>query len=379
VGRQDSAAHRSNGPRCGGFQWPRSANRAATFVITLLPGHMSQAEKKLRAPRNRTIAVSGHESSVLRARLCRLHGLARAGDIENKTINQDLFDLLDRLPASFVDLLFLDPPYNLTKSFNCNTFKERSVNEYRRWLESWLPPLVRTLKRTASVYICGDWRSSAAIHLVAAEHLIVRNRISWEREKGRGAVGNWKNCSEDIWFCTMSEEYTFNVEAVKLKRRVIAPYTTPDGEPKGWKRAEDGNYRLTYPSNIWTDLTVPFWSMPENTDHPTQKPEKLLARVILASSNAGDLVLDPFLGSGTTSVVAKKLGRRYVGIERDEEYCCLAEKRLEAADRDRTIQGYSDGVFWERNTLRDQKGVSRAMGSRGALRLFAPDALRGRE
>lgn len=95
--------------------------------------------------------------------------------------------------------------------------------------------------------------------------------------------------------------------------------------------------------------------MSENTDHPTQKPEKLLAKIILASSNEGDVILDPFLGSGTTAVVAKKLGRRYVGIEIDETYCCLAEKRLELAEKDRNIQGYSDGVFWERNTLIDQK------------------------
>ncbi len=94
--------------------------------------------------------------------------------------------------------------------------------------------------------------------------------------------------------------------------------------------------------------------MPENTDHPTQKPEKLVAKVILASSNPGDVVFDPFLGSGTTSVVAKKLGRQYFGVEIDEMYACLAEKRLEIADSEPTIQGYVNGVFWERNTLNEQ-------------------------
>ena len=95
--------------------------------------------------------------------------------------------------------------------------------------------------------------------------------------------------------------------------------------------------------------------MPENTDHPTQKPEKLIAKLILASSKPGDVVLDPFLGSGTTSVVAKKLGRKFVGIEADELYCCLAEKRLRLADEDGSIQGYHEGVFWERNSLANQK------------------------
>jgi site-specific DNA-methyltransferase (adenine-specific) len=95
--------------------------------------------------------------------------------------------------------------------------------------------------------------------------------------------------------------------------------------------------------------------MPENTDHPTQKPEKLLAKIILASSREGDIVFDPFLGSGTTSVAAKKLNRHYIGVEIDETYCCLAEKRLKMAEADTTIQGYSDGHFWERNTLNEQK------------------------
>jgi site-specific DNA-methyltransferase (adenine-specific) len=214
---------------------------------------------------------------------------------------------------------------------------------------------------------------------VAAKHLVVRNRITWEREKGRGARANWKNCSEDIWFCTVSDEYTFNLHAVKLRRRVVAPYSTADGQPKDWEKTGNGNYRLTCPSNLWTDLTVPFWSMPENTDHPTQKPEKLLAKIILASTNPGDMVLDPFLGSGTTSVVAKKLGRRYLGIEVDEEFCCLAEKRLAMADRDKTIQGYSNGAFWERNTLQEQKGISRGAALRRSLPLFAPDPPEGRE
>lgn len=126
-----------------------------------------------------------------------------------------------------------------------------------------------------------------------------------------GAKANWKNCSEDIWFATMSNEYHFDVDAVKLKRKVIAPYRDKEGAPKDWDESEDGNYRLTFPSNLWTDITLPFWSMPENTDHPTQKPEKLIAKLILASSQVGDLVFDPFMGSGTTCVVAKKLGRNF--------------------------------------------------------------------
>ena len=153
----------------------------------------------------------------------------------------------------------------------------------------------------------------------------------------------------------MSDDFTFNSNDVKIRRTVLAPYRDSNGQPKDWSPGINGSHRDTGPSNIWTDLTVPFWSMSENTDHPTQKPEKFLAKIILGSSNKDNIILDPFLGSGTTSVVAKKLGRRYVGIERELEYCLLAEKRLILAAHDKRIQGFEDGVFWERNSLKRLK------------------------
>jgi site-specific DNA-methyltransferase (adenine-specific) len=315
---------------------------------------MEEITNKQRAPRNRTINISNTDVERLKKRLIKLDRPAAFSDIENRTIHQDIFDAVDHLPDRFVDLVFVDPPYNLDKKFNLTSFKAMESRKYEEWLDSWVQRIIRLLKPQASVYICGDWKSSGAIFNVAQKYFHIQNRITFEREKGRGAKSNWKNCSEDIWFCTMSDDYQFDVDAVKMKRKVLAPYKDENGKPKDWEDNGDGKYRITHPSNIWVDITVPFWSMPENTDHPTQKPEKLVAKVILASSMPNDVVFDPFLGSGTTSVVAKKLGRRYVGIEIDELYCCLAEKRLEMADRDKTIQGYSNGVFWERNTLNDQ-------------------------
>ena len=304
----------------------------------------------IRAPRNRTMTLSEEELIRYKATLTTLQSPASAEEISDRLLCQDIFDALPNLPDQCVDLMFADPPYNLTKSFNSRKFRKTSIDEYSEWLDSWLSKTVRILKRTASIYICGDWRCSAAINRIGEKYFIPQNRITWEREKGRGAKSNWKNCSEDIWFFTVSEDYYFDVDAVMLKRQVIAPYTDPNGDPKDWSETENGRFRLTHPSNIWTDLTVPYWSMPENTDHPTQKPEKLLAKIILASSREGDLVFDPFNGSGTTTVVAKKLGRQYLGVEIDETFCCLAQKRLDLASVDRNIQGYGDGVFWERNT-----------------------------
>jgi site-specific DNA-methyltransferase (adenine-specific) len=282
----------------------------------------------------------------LAAALKTVHQLETPGSVVGSVFCQDQETVVPLLPPGFVDLLVLDPPYNLTKQFGDETFSRVSGDRYAELFEVWLQPLLRLLKPTASVYVCSDWRTSSAVQPVLDRHLCVRNRITWEREKGRGALRNWKNCSEDIWFATVSDKYTFNIDAVKLKRKVLAPYRDSAGNPKDWS---DG-HRLTHPSNLWTDITVPFWSMPENTDHPTQKPEKLLAKLVLASTHPGDVVLDPFLGSGTTAVVAKKLGRRFVGIEREQSYACLALKRVQLAETDGEIQGYSDGVFWERNS-----------------------------
>lgn len=310
------------------------------------------------------MTLSEAELETYGARCVQVKEAATLQDILNKTINQDVFTVLGHLPSESVDLIFADPPYTLQKSFNGRTFSWKTLEGYEAYLAGWLPELVRLLKPDGSIYICGDWRSSAAIHRVAERCLKIQNRITWEREKGRGAKTNWKNSSEDLWFCTKSDSYTFHVEDVKLKRRVIAPYTDEKGRPKDWESTNKGNFRLTHPSNLWTDLTVPFWSMPENTDHPTQKPEKLVAKIILASSNEGDTVLDPFCGSGTTPVVAKKLDRNYIGVEVDKMFSALTEKRLELAEADSGIQGYYDGVFWERNTLALQKAETHAKAKR---------------
>lgn len=310
---------------------------------------------KTKAPRNRTLMVQKEEETALIQQTISLTKSVDLQTLNNKIIYQDFFDCVDFLPDSFIDLLIIDPPYNLSKQFSASKFSKMSEQSYEEYLESWVSKLIRCLKKTASIYVCCDWQSSKAIQTVLEKYFVIRNRITWEREKGRGALRNWKNCSEDIWFATVSEDYYFNVEAVKLKRKVLAPYKTKEGDPKDWEDSEEGKHRLTHPSNLWTDITIPFWSMPENTEHPTQKPEKLIAKLLLASSKENDVVFDPFLGSGTTAVVAKKLGRNFLGIEREKTYCQLTTKRLQLADENKTIQGYSDGYFWERNSLVEQK------------------------
>lgn len=312
-----------------------------------------EEKEKIRAGRNKTITLSEEDRKRLKTRLITENNIIR--DFFDRTINADLLSILPLLPDEFADLIIIDPPYNLTKNFGGKIFSERKDNVYEDYLMTWFPQVCSKLKPDGSLYMCGDWKCTAALQRVIERELTILNRITWQREKGRGAKANWKNGMEDIWFAVKNEEnYYFDLDAVKIKRRVLAPYRE-GGKPKDWEESDNGNFRLTCPSNFWDDISVPFWSMPENTDHPTQKPEKLYAKLILASSKPGDVVFDPFLGSGTSSVVAKKLGRHWCGIELNEEYCLLAEKRLELAEKDRTIQGYSGGVFWERNTSFLQK------------------------
>jgi len=320
------------------------------------------AEKtKQRAERNRTLTVTEAEIPALDPLISNVEDL-RTGYHGDRLINGDLIACLDLIPDASFDLIIIDPPYNLDRDFHGKKFSAMRSEKYEDYLRSWFYRVCDKLKPSGSLYMCGDWKCTASMQRVIEERLTVLNRITWQREKGRGAKANWKNGMEDIWFAVKDpKDYYFDVEAVKVRRKVIASYRI-DGAPKDWEETEAGNFRITYPSNFWDDISIPFWSMPENTDHPTQKPEKLIAKLILASSRPGDCVFDPFLGSGTTAVVAQKLGRHYCGVEINREYCLWAAKRLQLAQTDATIQGYQDGVFWERNSGGEQ---NKSAGSKG--------------
>lgn len=311
--------------------------------------------EKIRASRNRTLTLNSDEIPFFQEKLISIENLKNGENLINKTINADVFQALNFIPDEFADLIIIDPPYNLSRNFGGNKFNAMKDDEYDEYLSSWFPLVCKKLKSNGSLYLCGDWKCTSSLQRVLEKELTILNRITWQREKGRGAKSNWKNGMEDIWFAVKNpNDYYFDVESVKMKRKVLAPYKE-EGKPKDWNQEDDGNFRLTYPSNFWDDISIPFWSMPENTDHPTQKPEKLYAKLILASSKPSDVIFDPFLGSGTTSVVAKKLGRNYCGIEQNTEYCLWTEKRLFQAEQDKSIQGYKDGVFWERNSINEMK------------------------
>ena len=310
--------------------------------------------EKTRANRNRTLTIAENEITTLEKAIINADDLKKSF-ADNSVINADLFDCLDAIPNDYFHLIIIDPPYNLAKDFHGNKFSKLNTTSYEAYLRSWFGKVCDKLAPNGTLYMCGDWQCSLSMQKVISERLTILNRITWQREKGRGAKANWKNAMEDIWFAVKNpKDYYFDVEAVKMKRKVIAPYKV-DGKPKDWEQTESGNFRITYPSNFWDDISIPFWSMPENTDHPTQKPEKLYAKLILASTKPGDKIFDPFLGSGTSAVVAYKLNRNYVGIELNRDYCLWAAKRLMNAIKNKVIQGYSDNVFWERNALNSRE------------------------
>ena len=311
-------------------------------------------EGKIRAERNRTLTVSECELPTLEKFIFSANDV-KSSFVDDCVINADLFDCINHIPNKYFNLIIIDPPYNLNKDFHGRKFSSMESNVYEDYLRSWFNIVCDKLAPNGTLYMCGDWKCASSMQRVIEERLTIINRITWQREKGRGAKSNWKNSMEDIWFAVNNvKDYYFDVESVKIKRKVIAPYKM-DGKPKDWEESDSGNFRITYPSNFWDDISIPFWSIPENTDHPTQKPEKLYAKLVLASTKPGDKIFDPFLGSGTTAVVARKLGRNYCGVEINRQYCYWAAKRLMNAIDDKAIQGYIDGVFWERNTLCDQK------------------------
>lgn len=268
----------------------------------------------------------------------------------NKIGHGDVIELLSQVKEKTIDLVITDPPYNLEKKYADNKFKKMSEKEYSEWFENWVILLKTKMKENASIYVCSDWETTGLIYPILKKHFTIRNRITWSRDKGRSSSNNFKNNIEDIFYCTVSKsDFVFNADAILQRKEVIAPYRDENGNPKDWFEDKNGKYRLTGAANVWTDITVPYWSMHENTEHPTQKPEKLIAKLMLASSNKGDLVFDPFMGSGTTAVVAKKLGRKFMGIEKEEKYLAISSERLERCKLNDDIQGYTGKYFLARN------------------------------
>ncbi len=237
--------------------------------------------------------------------------------------------LAELVPDRSVDLLFADPPYNIGKRFGQMEDRWESEQAYEDWCRSWLDLCFLKLKPHGSLYLMASTQAMPALDLYVRTRLRVLSRIVWHYDSsGVQARRLFGSLYEPILHAVADPaHYTFNAEAVAVEARTGAVRKLID-----YRRRTPQPYNDTkVPGNVWFFPRVRY-RMHEYEDHPSQKPEALLERIILASSNQGDLVLDPFAGTFTTCAVAKKLGRQSVGIELHEAFVKIGVRRLGIAE-----------------------------------------------
>ncbi len=245
---------------------------------------------------------------------------------EHKIIRGDALEVLPSIPDASIDLIFADPPYNIGKDFNGRKDKWASEEDYLTWCYRWLDLCVQKLKPNGSLYVMTSTQAMPYFDLYLREKLTILSRIVWFYDSsGVQARKYFGSLYEPILFCVKDpEHYTFNaqnilVEAKTGAKRKLIDYRKPVPAVYSSEKV---------PGNVWEIPRVRY-RMDEYENHPTQKPIALLERIILASSNPGDVVLDPFSGTFTTSFVARQTSRRSIGIEIEEEYIKIGLRRIQ--------------------------------------------------
>lgn len=267
------------------------------------------------------------------------HQTQESGDVSNrcfKSSNCEIIwgDACDALRSCVdddsVDLLFADPPYNIGKSFGDFLDRWPSDAAYMDWCKKWIDLCIQKLSSTGTMYLMASTQAMPMIDLYTRQHLHVLSRIVWRYDSsGVQAKKYYGSMYEPILHCVRSrKDYTFNADSIKVAAKTGAERKLVD-----YRKKVPAPYSSEkVPGNVWHFPRVRY-RMPEYEEHPSQKPESLLERIILASSNPGDMVLDPFAGTFTTAAVAKRLGRRTVGIELEREYVKIGLRRLEICDQ----------------------------------------------
>jgi len=236
----------------------------------------------------------------------------------------DVLEGFNKIPDSTVDLVFADPPYNIGKDFN-GIKDEYQEDEYIEWMEEWINQINRVLSPTGSVYLMNSTQNFAHMDIMSRKYFKILSRIVWSYDSsGVQAKTKFGSSWEPILHMVKDEKkYTFNskdilVEAKTGAKRKLIDYRKTPPQPYNTQKV---------PTNVWEIPRVRF-KMDEYENHPTQKPHKLLERVILASSNPGDTVLDPFCGSFSTGYTALHLDRKFIGFELNEDYIKIGIRRL---------------------------------------------------
>ncbi|MDR2104776.1 MAG: adenine-specific DNA-methyltransferase [Deferribacteraceae bacterium] len=240
-------------------------------------------------------------------------------------INSDVFDGLNTIPDSSVDLIFVDPPYNIGKNFN--TIKDRweTDTDYLNWSYNWIDLCIKKLKRSGSLYIMTSTQFISYYDIYIRQKLTILSRIVWYYDSsGVQAKKYFGSLYEPILFCVKdTKNYCFNNDEIRVEAKTGAKRKLID-----YRKPVPTQYNSTkVPGNVWEFPRVRY-RMEEYENHPTQKPIALLERIIKASSNEGDIVLDPFSGTFTTSFVCEKLGRKSIGIEIDKIYYQIGLRRV---------------------------------------------------
>ncbi len=243
----------------------------------------------------------------------------------DRILQSDCIEALrNQVKPGSVDLIFADPPYNIGKNFNGMLDRWSSNEAYASWCEEWLQLCVKSLSLTGSMYIMTSTQAMPYLDCFLRERVEILSRIVWHYDSsGVQAKKYYGSLYEPILHCVKNKSnYTFNssdilVEAKTGAKRKLIDYRGTEPKPYKTKKV---------PGNVWYYPRVRY-RMPEYEEHPTQKPESMISRIVLASSNPGDVVMDPFSGSFTTCAVSKKLGRKFIGIEQDIDYVKIGLRR----------------------------------------------------
>lgn len=243
----------------------------------------------------------------------------------NHTIySGDVVESLREIDDGSVALIFIDPPYNIGKDF-IGTKDRLAAEDYYAWCNEWLDLCIKKLTPSGSLYLMAATQYMPRLDIQLSKRMTVLSRIVWHYDSsGVQAKKYFGSLYEPILFAVKNKSsYTFNTDDILVEAKTGAKRRLIDyrgKEPKLYSTKK-------VPSNVWYFPRVRY-RMPEYENHPSQKPESLLERIIKASSNVSDTVLDPFAGTFTTNAVAKKLGRKSIGIELEEEYVKVGLRRL---------------------------------------------------
>jgi len=245
-------------------------------------------------------------------------------------ILNDCLDTLKKMKSNSIDLIFADPPYGLGKDFGVTKDTFENIDTYEKWSILWIDECMRVLKSSGTMYFMSSTQYMPALDRYVDSNYHVLNRIVWVYDSsGVQSKTKFGSLYEPILMITHSpnSKYTFNYQDIMIEARTGAERKLID-----YRKTPPQPYNtLKVPGNVWSFPRVRY-KMNEYENHPTQKPEALLERIILASSNVGDIVLDPFSGSFTTSAVAIRLGRKAIGIDVNPDYFKIGLRRTSICD-----------------------------------------------